>query len=76
MPLRITALWYSPSAAGVCSRVVILAPPPDWPNTVTLSGSPPKAATFSRSHCSAAMMSDPPLLPEFSYSGPKSDRSR
>ena len=31
-PLIIIALWYRPSAAGVCSSVVTLAPPPDWPN--------------------------------------------
>ena len=33
--------WNRPRAAGIAISVAILAPPPDWPNTVTLPGSPP-----------------------------------
>ena len=48
------ALWNSPFAAGVASSVTTLHPPADSPKTVTLSGSPPKPATLSRTHLSAA----------------------
>ena len=69
-PLMVQALWNSPRAAGIAIRVAILAPPPDWPNTVTLPGSPPKRPMLSRTHCSANTRSSWPALPEANSSGP------
>jgi hypothetical protein len=40
----------------------MLIAPADSPKTVTVSGSPPKAAMFSRTHCSAATWSRSPTL--------------
>ena len=37
--------------------------PADWPMSVTLAGSPPKAAMFRFTHCSAATWSRNPQLP-------------
>src|SRR3546814_3411891 len=54
-PLIVIALWNRSFAAGIAIKVAIFAPPPDWPKTVTLPGSPPKAAMFRRTHCSAAI---------------------
>jgi len=62
-PLSTIARWNSPCAAGIAISVLILAPPPDSPNTVTLPGSPPKAAMFSRTHWSAAIRSSWPTFP-------------
>ena len=44
----------SPRAAGIASRQAIECAPADWPNIVTFSGSPPKAAMFSLTQRSAA----------------------
>ena len=38
-------------------RQAIFAPPPDWPNSVTQSGSPPNAAALSRTQFSASTRS-------------------
>ncbi len=54
-PLWAMALANSPAAAGVPSRVPTLMAPADSPKMVTLSGSPPKWAMFSRTQCSAAI---------------------
>ena len=75
-PLCTTPLWNRPSAAGVCISVQTFMPPPDWPNSVTLSGSPPKPAMLSWIHCSAATISALPALPEFAYFSPNGERSR
>ncbi|MCY1237813.1 hypothetical protein D9M72_505240 [compost metagenome] len=40
----------------------MLMAPADWPNTVTLAGSPPKAAMLSRTHSRAATWSRRPML--------------
>ena len=66
-PLMVQALWNSPRAAGIAIRVAILAPPPDWPNTVTLPGSPPKRAMLARTHCSASTRSSWPALPDAAW---------
>ena len=70
MPLMMIPLWNRPSAAGVCISEVIFVPPPDWPISVTLSGSPPKPSMLSRIHSSAATMSALPTFPEFQYCPP------
>jgi len=49
-----------PAAAGIDSNVVTLIAPADWPAMVTASGSPPNAATFSRTQRSAATRSSRP----------------
>ncbi len=43
-PLMVAAAWNRPRAAGIAISVAILAPPPDWPKTITREGSPPNAA--------------------------------
>ena len=48
---------------GIAINVAIFAPPPDWPNTVTHEGSPPKLAMLSRTHSRARMRSSCPALP-------------
>ena len=40
-----------------------LEPPPDWPKTRTLPGSPPNSAMLSRTQRRAAIMSRLPTLP-------------
>ena len=47
-PLCAIARWKSPRAAGTVSRHPTLWPPADSPKIVTLAGSPPKAAMWSR----------------------------
>jgi hypothetical protein len=69
-------LWNSPLALGIASSVQTFAPPPDWPMIVTLPGSPPKAATLSRTHSSAATMSSMPTLPELAKRSPAVERSQ
>ncbi len=49
------ARWNRPWAEGTVSSVVTEIAPADSPKTVTESGSPPKAAMFSRTHRSAAI---------------------
>jgi hypothetical protein len=56
-PLCVIALANRPLAAGRASRVVTLIAPADSPKTVTRSGSPPKAAMFSRTQRRAASWS-------------------
>ncbi|KAG0735069.1 hypothetical protein G6F24_018809 [Rhizopus arrhizus] len=63
-PLIVQARWNRPRAAGIAISVAILAPPPDWPNTVMLPASPPKGAACSRTHCSACTRSSWPALPD------------
>lgn len=41
----------------------MLIAPADWPNSVTLSGSPPKALMFSCTQCRAAIWSSSPQFP-------------
>jgi hypothetical protein len=41
------ARWKKPFAEGMTRRLLTFIPPPDWPITVTFSGSPPKVAVFS-----------------------------
>ena len=50
-----TARRNRPAAAGMTNRDAIAPAPADSPNTVTRSGSPPNAAMFSRTQCSAAI---------------------
>ena len=69
-PLWMIARWNSPAAAGMPSRTLTLAPPPDSPKIVTLPGSPPKAAMLSRTHSSASTMSSAPGEPEAATSAP------
>jgi hypothetical protein len=57
IPLAMTACRNRPSAAAETSREATAIPPADWPITVTRPGSPPNAATLSRTHSSAAMQS-------------------
>ena len=52
----------SPSAAGIVISAVTRPAPADSPNTVTLSGSPPKAEMWSRTHASAVRTSLRPTL--------------
>ena len=63
-PLSIAALWNSPAAEGMARRLETFWPPPDWPKIMTLSGSPPKAAMLSCTHCSASTKSCMPAVPE------------
>ena len=42
---------------GAATMPSVLAPPPLWPNTITFSGSPPKAAMFSCTHSMDLMQS-------------------
>ncbi len=62
--LCMMALWNRPRAGGNAIKVATFAAPPDWPKMVTLSGSPPKPATLSRTHLKARTMSSTPVLPE------------
>ena len=71
-PLSMIARWKSPFAEGIASSVATLRPPPDWPNTVTLPGSPPKRPMLSRTHFSACTMSSMPASPEPANSLPPS----
>ena len=49
-----------PSASGEAHSALTAAAPADSPASVTLSGSPPKAAMLSRTHSSAAIWSSMP----------------
>jgi hypothetical protein len=67
----------NPFAAGIPISVVTFPPPPDCPKIVTLPGSPPNAATLSRTHSSDCTRSSIPTLPELAYrSSPNDERSR
>jgi hypothetical protein len=55
-----TARWNSPFAAGEVSNACTDIPPALSPMIVTLSGSPPKAATLRFTHRSAASWSSRP----------------
>ncbi len=55
--LSAIARWNSPRADGIVNKVVTAPPPADSPNTVTQSGSPPKAAMFACTQRRAAIMS-------------------
>jgi hypothetical protein len=46
-----------PAADGTASSVVTMPAPADSPNSVTRSGSPPKAAMLSCTQCSASSTS-------------------
>ena len=61
-PLCSTARRNSPAARGIASSAPMLIAPADSPATVTVSGSPPKAATLSRTHSNAATWSSRPRL--------------
>ena len=50
----------SPAVLGMVSSTLTLVPPADSPKMVTLSGSPPKAAMLSFTHCSAMAWSRKP----------------
>ncbi len=71
LPLCTTARANSPCARGMLSSELTLMPPADSPATVTRAGSPPKAATLSRTHSSAATWSSSPRS-----SGPPSSKNR
>ena len=71
-PLSSTALWKSPRARGIVRRQAMFTEPADSPKTVTLCGSPPKAAISSRTHSSAATTSSMPSLPVLSSPPPSS----
>ena len=71
-PLCRIARRNRPSARGAASSIPMLMAPADSPQRVTLSGSPPKAAMFSRTHSIAAIWSSSPRLavPSRRYSQP------
>ena len=52
--------WNRPLPDGMARTVEVFAPPPDWPNIMTLAGSPPKVAMLSRTHSSEATRSITP----------------
>ncbi len=56
----------NPSAADVAMRAIAEEPPADSPNTVTLDGSPPNEAIWSRTHSKARIWSRSPqfVVPE------------
>ena len=54
------ALWNSPFASGDAWSTQTDHEPADWPKMVTLPGSPPNAATLSRTHSRVAMWSRMP----------------
>nr|WP_281367835.1 hypothetical protein [Nonomuraea typhae] len=58
------ALWIRPRAAGEVSRAQVLMPPADSPNTVTLPGSPPKAAALRLVQRRASSWSARPKVPD------------
>ena len=70
------ARWNRPLADGVASRVEVFDPPPDWPNTITRPGSPPKRSMLARTHSSEATMSMTPQTPALAKSAdaPRSAR--
>jgi hypothetical protein len=71
------ARWKRPRACGIARSVDTFPPPPDSPKIVTLPGSPPKRATLSRTHSSAATMSSVPAFPDAANAAPAvSERSR
>ena len=47
-------------AAGMAIIVAIFAPPPDWPNTITLFGSPPNSSMLLRTQRNASTRSSMP----------------
>ena len=51
------ARWKSPAAGGEAMRALTANDPADSPKIVTLPGSPPNAAMFRFTHCSAASWS-------------------
>ena len=59
-PLCSTARRNRPVARGIASSAPMLIAPADSPATVTMSGSPPKAAMLSRTHSRAATWSRRP----------------
>ncbi|MEY9484405.1 hypothetical protein RKD26_000199 [Streptomyces calvus] len=61
-PLWVIARRKSPRASGMVIRAVTEIAPADCPKTVTLSGSPPNAAMFSRTQRRAAIWSSSPRL--------------
>ena len=61
-PLCGMALRIIDGTPGTPSSVATLIPPADSPNSVMLSGSPPKDAMFSRTHAMAAIWSRMPLF--------------
>ena len=64
------ARWNSPRAEGIDRSAATLPPPPDWPKTRTLPGSPPKRRMFFFTHSSARTISSIPTFPEEAKSGP------
>ena len=56
------ARWNSPAAAGMASSEITDPAPADSPNTVTRTGSPPKAAMLPATQRSAATWSSRPRL--------------
>jgi hypothetical protein len=54
-PLSPIALWNRPLASGEAIRMLTENDPADSPKMVTLPGSPPNAAAFFCTHCSAAI---------------------
>ena len=54
-PLSPMALWNRPLASGDAIRMLTENEPADSPKIVTLPGSPPNAAMFFFTHCSAAI---------------------
>ena len=58
-----TALWKRPLVRGLSMRYCTEAPPALSPKTVTLPGSPPKAAIFLCTQRRASTWSFSPLLP-------------
>jgi hypothetical protein len=56
-PLSPITRWNSPFASGEVASSDASIAPADWPKSVTLPGSPPNAATLSRTQRSAAIWS-------------------
>lgn len=59
---RLACVSAGPMEIALTSPETLIAPA-DWPNSVTLSGSPPKAAMFSCTQCRAATWSSSPQFP-------------
>lgn len=62
-PDWVMARWKSPRERGLSIRNWTEAPPALSPKMVTLSGSPPKVATFRLTHRNASTWSRKPLFP-------------
>ena len=63
LALMMTALSKRPLVSGEADRNFVLRPPALWPNSITLSGSPPNWAILAFTHFRAWIWSRVPQLP-------------